>query len=135
MLSEYRRLVEGGTRVMLSAISSGHCNIVAPVEDLKVLGRDVGLASEKALKARPKVIRVTSSRPRVWKKFKPDVEGRGQMFPAWRRRLSPPKSPPASPAPSTSSYPRGRRLDVTSCAVAATQPVQLDLVLSWLKAR
>lgn len=38
LLSEYRRLVEGGTKVMLASISSGHCNIVAPVaEDLKVL--------------------------------------------------------------------------------------------------
>lgn len=38
LLSEYRRLAESGTRVFLSAISSGHCNIVAPVaEDLKVL--------------------------------------------------------------------------------------------------
>ncbi|AEC20129.1 extracellular ligand-binding receptor [Pusillimonas sp. T7-7] len=38
LLSEYRRLAEGGTKVMLSAISSGHCGIVAPVaEDLKIL--------------------------------------------------------------------------------------------------
>ncbi len=38
LLSEYRRLVDGGTRVMLASISSGHCGIVAPVaEDLKVL--------------------------------------------------------------------------------------------------
>ncbi|HUH58848.1 MAG TPA: ABC transporter substrate-binding protein [Candidimonas sp.] len=38
LLSEYRRLAEGGTKVMLAAISSGHCNIIAPVaEDLKVL--------------------------------------------------------------------------------------------------
>jgi branched-chain amino acid transport system substrate-binding protein len=38
LLSDYRRLADGGTKVMLSAISSGHCGIVAPVaEDLKVL--------------------------------------------------------------------------------------------------
>ncbi|PLC53781.1 branched-chain amino acid ABC transporter substrate-binding protein [Pollutimonas nitritireducens] len=38
LLSEYRRLAESGTDVMLSAISSGHCGIVAPVaEDLKIL--------------------------------------------------------------------------------------------------
>ncbi len=39
LLSEYRRLVqEQGVRTMLSAISSGNCNIIAPVaEDLKVL--------------------------------------------------------------------------------------------------
>ncbi|AWB32991.1 ABC transporter substrate-binding protein [Orrella marina] len=38
LLSEYRRLVDNGTDVMLASISSGHCNIVAPVaEDLKVL--------------------------------------------------------------------------------------------------
>ncbi|PLC51772.1 branched-chain amino acid ABC transporter substrate-binding protein [Pollutimonas subterranea] len=38
LLSEYRRLAEGNTDVMLSAISSGHCGIVAPVaEDLKIL--------------------------------------------------------------------------------------------------
>jgi branched-chain amino acid transport system substrate-binding protein len=38
LLSEYRRIAEGGATVMLAAISSGHCNIIAPVaEDLKVL--------------------------------------------------------------------------------------------------
>ena len=39
MLGEYRRLVqEQGMKVMLSAISSGNCNTIAPVaEDLKVL--------------------------------------------------------------------------------------------------
>ena len=39
LLSEYRRLVqEQGVKTMLSAISSGNCNIVAPVaEDLKIL--------------------------------------------------------------------------------------------------
>jgi branched-chain amino acid transport system substrate-binding protein len=38
LLSEYRRLAEGGTKVMLASISSGNCNIIAPVaEDLKVL--------------------------------------------------------------------------------------------------
>lgn len=38
LLSDYRRLVDSGVKVMLSAISSGHCGIVAPVaEDLKVL--------------------------------------------------------------------------------------------------
>jgi len=38
LLSDYRRLADSGINVMLSAISSGHCGIVAPVaEDLKVL--------------------------------------------------------------------------------------------------
>ncbi|MDO5666680.1 MAG: ABC transporter substrate-binding protein [Alcaligenaceae bacterium] len=50
LLSEYRRLSEGGTRVMLSAISSGHCNIVAPVaEDLKVLNVLWDCGTEKVL--------------------------------------------------------------------------------------
>src|SRR5688572_5161014 len=39
LLSEYRRLVqEQGITTMLASISSGNCNIIAPVaEDLKVL--------------------------------------------------------------------------------------------------
>lgn len=50
LLSEYRRLAESGTRVMLSAISSGHCNIVAPVaEDLKVLNILWDCGTEKVL--------------------------------------------------------------------------------------
>ncbi len=50
LLSEYRRLAAGGTHVMLSAISSGHCNIVAPVaEDLKVLNILWDCGTEKAL--------------------------------------------------------------------------------------
>jgi branched-chain amino acid transport system substrate-binding protein len=51
MLTEYRRLVqEQGTRVMLSAISSGNCNIVAPVaEDLKVLNIMWDCGTEKIL--------------------------------------------------------------------------------------
>lgn len=53
LLSEYRRLAEGGTRVMLSAISSGHCNIVAPVaEDLKVLNVLWDCGTEKALEGK-----------------------------------------------------------------------------------
>ncbi|MYN12330.1 ABC transporter substrate-binding protein [Pusillimonas sp. TS35] len=50
LLSEYRRLSEGGTDVMLSAISSGHCNIVAPVaEDLKQLTVLWDCGTEKVL--------------------------------------------------------------------------------------
>jgi len=51
MLSEYRRLVqEQGVRTMLSAISSGNCNIVAPVaEDLKVLNVMWDCGTEKVL--------------------------------------------------------------------------------------
>ncbi len=53
LLSEYRRLAEGGTRVMLSAISSGHCNIIAPVaEDLKVLNVMWDCGTEKALEGK-----------------------------------------------------------------------------------
>ncbi|MCJ9712083.1 ABC transporter substrate-binding protein, partial [Bordetella hinzii] len=53
LLSEYRRLAEGGTKVMLSAISSGHCNIVAPVaEDLKVLNVLWDCGTEKALEGK-----------------------------------------------------------------------------------
>lgn len=54
MLSEYRRLVqEQGTKVMLSAISSGNCNIVAPVaEDLKVLNVMWDCGTEKVLEAK-----------------------------------------------------------------------------------
>lgn len=53
LLAEYRRLAEAGTRVMLSAISSGHCNIVAPVaEDLKVLNVLWDCGTEKALEGK-----------------------------------------------------------------------------------
>lgn len=53
LLSEYRRLADGGTRVMLSAISSGHCNIIAPVaEDLKVLNVLWDCGTEKALEGK-----------------------------------------------------------------------------------
>ena len=51
LLSEYRRLVqEQGVRTMLSAISSGNCNIIAPVaEDLKVLNVMWDCGTEKVL--------------------------------------------------------------------------------------
>ena len=51
LLSEYRRVVqETGTKVMLSAVSSGNCNIVAPVaEDLKVLNILWDCGTEKVL--------------------------------------------------------------------------------------
>jgi len=51
LLSEYRRLVqEQGVKTMLSAISSGNCNIVAPVaEDLKVLNVMWDCGTEKVL--------------------------------------------------------------------------------------
>lgn len=51
LLSEYRRLVqEQNVKVMLSAISSGNCNVVAPVaEDLKVLNVMWDCGTEKAL--------------------------------------------------------------------------------------
>lgn len=51
MLSEYRRVVqEGDTKVMLAAISSGNCNIIAPVaEDLKVLNIMWDCGTEKVL--------------------------------------------------------------------------------------
>jgi branched-chain amino acid transport system substrate-binding protein len=51
LLSEYRRLVqEQGVHTMLSAISSGNCNIVAPVaEDLKVLNVMWDCGTEKVL--------------------------------------------------------------------------------------
>ena len=54
LLSEYRRLVqEQGVRTMLSAISSGNCNIIAPVaEDLKVLNVMWDCGTEKVLEAR-----------------------------------------------------------------------------------
>ena len=54
LLSEYRRLVqEQGVRTMLSAISSGNCNIIAPVaEDLKVLNVLWDCGTEKVLEAR-----------------------------------------------------------------------------------
>ena len=51
MLSEYRRVVqEQGVRTMISAISSGNCNTVAPVaEDLKVLNIAWDCGTEKLL--------------------------------------------------------------------------------------
>ncbi len=51
LLSEYRRVVqEGDTKVMLAAISSGNCNIIAPVaEDLKVLNIMWDCGTEKVL--------------------------------------------------------------------------------------
>lgn len=51
LLSEYRRVVqEGGTKVMLASISSGNCNIIAPVaEDLKVLNIMWDCGTEKVL--------------------------------------------------------------------------------------
>ena len=54
LLSEYRRVVqEGDTKVMLSAISSGNCNIIAPVaEDLKVLNIMWDCGTEKVLEDR-----------------------------------------------------------------------------------
>lgn len=54
MLSEYRRLVqEQGVQTMLASISSGNCNIVAPVaEDLKVLNIMWDCGTEKILEDR-----------------------------------------------------------------------------------
>jgi len=54
LLSEYRRLVqEQGVRTMLASISSGNCNILAPVaEDLKVLNVMWDCGTEKVLEAR-----------------------------------------------------------------------------------
>jgi branched-chain amino acid transport system substrate-binding protein len=54
MLSEYRRLVqEQGVRTMLASISSGNCNIIAPVaEDLKVLNVMWDCGTEKILEAK-----------------------------------------------------------------------------------
>ena len=51
LLSEYRRVAqETGTKVMLSAVSSGNCNIIAPVaEDLKVLNILWDCGTEKVL--------------------------------------------------------------------------------------
>ena len=51
MLSEYRRLVqEQGVKTMLSAISSGNCNVIAPVaEDLKILNIAWDCGTEKLL--------------------------------------------------------------------------------------
>ena len=51
MLSEYRRVVqEQGVKTMISAISSGNCNTVAPVaEDLKVLNIAWDCGTEKLL--------------------------------------------------------------------------------------
>jgi branched-chain amino acid transport system substrate-binding protein len=54
LLSEYRRVAqEAGDKVMLSSISSGNCNIVAPVaEDLKVLNIMWDCGTEKLLEDR-----------------------------------------------------------------------------------
>ena len=54
LLSEYRRLVqEQGVRTMLSAISSGNCNVIAPVaEDLKVLNIAWDCGTEKLLESK-----------------------------------------------------------------------------------
>jgi len=54
LLSEYRRLVqEQGVTTMLASISSGNCNIVAPVaEDLKVLNIMWDCGTEKILEDR-----------------------------------------------------------------------------------
>ena len=54
MLSEYRRVVqEQGVKTMISAISSGNCNTVAPVaEDLKVLNIAWDCGTEKLLEAK-----------------------------------------------------------------------------------
>ena len=54
LLSEYRRVVqESDTKVMLAAISSGNCNIIAPVaEDLKVLNIMWDCGTEKVLEDR-----------------------------------------------------------------------------------
>lgn len=51
LLTEYRRLVqEQGVEVMISAISSGNCNVVAPVaEDLQVLNILWDCGTEKVL--------------------------------------------------------------------------------------
>ncbi len=53
-LAEYRRLAqEPGEKLMLSAISSGYCNALAPVaEDLKVVNILWECSSEKVLEAR-----------------------------------------------------------------------------------
>ena len=54
LLSEYRRVVqESATKVMIAAISSGNCNIIAPVaEDLKVLNIMWDCGTEKVLEDR-----------------------------------------------------------------------------------
>jgi branched-chain amino acid transport system substrate-binding protein len=54
LLSEYRRLVqEQGVRTMLASISSGNCNVLAPVaEDLKVLNVMWDCGTEKILEAK-----------------------------------------------------------------------------------
>lgn len=54
LLSEYRRLVqEQGVRTMLASISSGNCNILAPVaEDLKVLNVMWDCGTEKILESK-----------------------------------------------------------------------------------
>lgn len=67
LLSEYRRLVqEQGVRTMLSAISSGNCNVVAPVaEDLKVLNVMWDCGTERVLedKRYKYVVRTQARRP------------------------------------------------------------------------
>lgn len=54
MLSEYRRVVQvQGVKVMLASISSGNCNIVAPVaEDIKVLNVMWDCSTQKVLEDR-----------------------------------------------------------------------------------
>ncbi|WP_240648216.1 ABC transporter substrate-binding protein [Pararobbsia silviterrae] len=54
-LSEYRRIAqEPGEKVMVSAISSGYCNTLAPVaEDLKVINILWECSTEKTLEERP----------------------------------------------------------------------------------
>lgn len=54
LLSEYRRLVqEQGVRTMLASISSGNCNVLAPVaEDLKVLNIMWDCGTEKILESK-----------------------------------------------------------------------------------
>ncbi|MFV0282639.1 MAG: ABC transporter substrate-binding protein [Castellaniella sp.] len=50
LLSEYRRLAEGGVDGMLASISSGNCLVVAPVaEDLKVVNDLWDCGTQKAL--------------------------------------------------------------------------------------
>lgn len=49
-LSDYRRLADSGVDVMLASISSGHCNVVAPLaEDLKMLNILWDCGTEKVL--------------------------------------------------------------------------------------
>ena len=72
LLSEYRRLVqEQGMKVMLSAISSGNCNTIAPVaEDLKVLNVMWDCGTEKVLEDRRYKYVVRTQGAKV---FAPDI--------------------------------------------------------------